>query len=310
MSARSRTRQFFFRGLAIILPTVLTIWLLAVAYQFVAERIARPINIGIRWSVVRFTAWPAAADPDFDDAFKQLNEQQQNLWKIDEDNLKRDLGPLYTTALSISERRKWMRTQPAAVELARRVALERRWQSVQIGRWIVMDVIGLVVAIVLIYIVGILLSGFIGRRLYHRGEELIGRMPLIRRVYPAIKQVTDFFVGSGDPTTKFSRVVAVEYPRRGIWSVGLVTGDTMRDIQDRAAAECLTVFVPSSPTPFTGYVITVPKSDTIDLPVTIEDALKFAVSLGVVVSPNQRIGASPFLPPSTEPEELPAATPE
>jgi uncharacterized membrane protein len=105
-----------------------------------------------------------------------------------------------------------------------------------------------------------------------------------------VKQVTDFiFAGNDDDKLKFNRVVAVEYPRKGLWSVGLVTGDTMQLIQDRAGQSCVTVFVPSSPTPFTGYVITVPKQDTIDLGITIEEALRFAISGGVIVPDSQRI---------------------
>ena len=77
-----------------------------------------------------------------------------------------------------------------------------------------------------------------------------------------------------------------------------MTGDTMRTIQDHAGQDCITVFVPSSPTPFTGYVITVPKTDTIDLPVTVEQALRFTVSGGVIIPPTEVIKAS--LPQVTE----------
>jgi len=92
-------------------------------------------------------------------------------------------------------------------------------------------------------------------------------------------------------------VVAVQYPRKGLWSVGMVTGDTMSRIQEAAGEPCLTVFIASSPTPFTGYVITVPKGDTVDLPITVEDALKFAVSGGVVIPANQAIvDGGPMLP--------------
>ena len=289
MSARSRTRQFFLRGLAIILPTVLTIWLVSVSYQFVANFIARPINAGVRWTTVHLSPWPDATDADFDQAFDALNKPQREMWAMQEAKLEQELGPHFPPELRITERHKWMRQQQPVNQLARQAALERWWQSIRIGRWAVMDLIGLIVAIGLIYAVGVLLSGFIGRRIYLRGEKLIDRVPLISRVYPAVKQVTDFFVGADNKKARFSRVVAVEYPRRGIWSVGLVTGETMRHIQNQAQADCLTVFIPSSPTPFTGYVITVPKAETIELPVSIEDALKFAVSLGVVVPSHQRI---------------------
>lgn len=285
MSSRSGTRKFFLRGLAIILPTVLTIWLLVVAYQFVAERIARPINAGTKNLIVAFTPLPIVTETEM------LERQAEIQVMTGEEGtlLRRE----YNNAL---DPENWLRNE------TRRSKLNAWWQSIRIGNWVVMDVIGLIIAIVLIYIIGVLVSGFIGRRIYHRGEELIGRVPLIRRVYPSVKQVTDFFVGeNNDPASKFNRVVAVQYPRKGIWSVGLVTGSTMQAIQDKAGSPCLTVFIPSSPTPFTGYVITVPEGDTVDLPVTIEDALKFAVSLGVLVPANQRIevGATLFEEPAT-----------
>jgi len=171
-------------------------------------------------------------------------------------------------------------------------------------RAFVLNLIGLIVAILLIYIVGAILGSFIGRRLYARGEQLISKVPLIKQVYPSVKQVTDFLVSPADEAEKmrFSRVVAVEYTRRGLWSVGLVTGSTMRMIQDRAGKPSLTVFVPSSPTPFTGYVITAPTEDTIDLPMTVEEALRFAVSAGVIVPPSQLIATSqaPAVEPSPQ----------
>jgi len=164
---------------------------------------------------------------------------------------------------------------------------------VAIGSFNILDLIGLIVAVVLIYFVGILLGSYIGRSLYNKGEQLLHRVPLIRSVYPSVKQVTDFFFGSPEQRIQFSKVVAVEYPRKGLWSVGLVTGSTMQTIQDRAGKDCMTVFVPSSPTPFTGYVITVPREDTIDLAITIEEAIKFAVSGGVLVPPKEQIPQDP-----------------
>jgi uncharacterized membrane protein len=80
----------------------------------------------------------------------------------------------------------------------------------------------------------------------------------------------------------FSRVVAVEYPRKGIWSLGFVTGSGFENVVNLIKREFLTVFIPTSPTPFTGFVITVPKKHTIDLDMTIEEAFRFVVSGGVI----------------------------
>ncbi len=286
---RSNFNRFFVRGLGIVLPTVLTIWLVVLAYGFVDSRIATPINAGVRTLAIHVSSWPKASEQDYAEASRNLPPALQTRWDVLDDDLRRARGDAYTRAVQANEMRNWLAQDPEGERLARRLAMRRLWGSVSIGNWQVLDLIGLVVAIVLIYIAGLLLGSFIGRRFYHRGEELINRVPLVRRVYPAMKQITDFFFNDKTDRAQFSRVVAVEYPRKGLWSVGLVTGTTMRLIQERAGSECLTVFVPSSPTPFTGYVITVPIHDTIDLPISIEDALKFAVSGGVLVPPNQQI---------------------
>ncbi len=300
-------RRFFLRGLAILLPTLLTIWLFVWAYGFVQKNFAGPINNGVKLLLVHYSPLPAAQDDDYDDAVEKMTQQQKDAWEVADSEMSTSLGPeKFNAAKRIEYRRQWMRMQPEIEQSVRTAVVNRWWKSYTIGKWVVMDVIGLVIAIILIYIVGLLVGSFIGRRLYHKGEELIHRVPVIRNIYPAIKQVTDFFVGQ-EKRPQFSAVVAVEYPRKGLWSVGLVTGETMVLIEQRAGQPCLTVFIPSSPTPFTGYVITVPKADTIDLPITIEEAIKFAVSGGVLIPPGQQIkGHNPKLFESTdEPESSP-----
>lgn len=297
----SSFRKFFGRGLAILLPTVLTAWLVVIAYQFVNQRIAQPINGLVRFGILELTDFPAPEDTDYDAIFEDLTREEQMPWRrLDASNRLR-LGQAYTEDRRLRYRVEWMKSgvDPVtgemteltrrATELARRNALLDKWEDTRFAGFVLADLSGLVFAVVLVVLAGLLLSNLLGRKLYAKGEELINRVPLIGRVYPSVKQVTDFFFGEKESQISFNRVVAVQYPRKGLWSVGLVTGSTMRTIQDAAGQECLTVFVPSSPTPFTGYVITVPVDDTIDLGVTIEDALKFAVSGGVLIPPVQQI---------------------
>lgn len=263
-------RVFFFRGLGILLPTVLTIWIVVAAYRFVEQKIAVPINAGTRELIIQFSPWPEVTAADIERVQGQLNAEQ------------------LATMKAMPDPKVWLLKQ------TRRVVLMEAWNRFGIGHFVVMDLLGLAVAIILIYIAGVSVGSFVGRKLYRAGEHLIERVPVINAVYPHVKQVTDFLFGDAkDSKLKFSRVVAVQYPRIGLWSLGLVTGDTLRDIQQRAGAECVTVFVPSSPTPFTGYVITVPKSDTIDLDISIDDALRFTISGGVIVPTSQLIGMAP-----------------
>lgn len=297
----SKSARFIVRGMATLLPAVLTLWLLVFAYGFVRDRIASPINWGVQGAVIQFTDWPTPTDEDYADVWQgraeYLTALQEQAWDIkrDEEREKLEaveppLGASTIESILRDRRLTWMKDQPEIVLDARRVQLEKKWNSIAIGNWHVLDLIGLIIAIILFYFAGALMSNVIGRQIKLRGEKIIDRVPLIRRVYPAVKQVTDFFFGDNEEDKmKFNRVVAVEYPRKGLYSVGLVTGDTMADIEKAMGEHCLTVFVPSSPTPFTGYVITVPVKDTIDLGISIEDALKFAVSGGVLVPPSQTI---------------------
>ena len=111
--------------------------------------------------------------------------------------------------------------------------------------------------------------------------------PFLRQVYPYVKQVTDFLLTQKEQKNVFSRVVAVEYPRKGIWSMGMVTGSGLKKVVDSVEKEFLTILIPTSPTPFTGFVIMVPKEQTIELDMTIEEALRFAISAGVIAPSNE-----------------------
>ncbi len=229
-------------------------------YQFVQQRIAEPINMGIRAGITRWSPLPVVLEEDLVGVEKELTQVQR-------EQMRRATDP-----------KKWLRGQAKAIKI------QNLWDEYRFP----FDLLGLIVAFFLIYIVGLLLGSYIGHSLYRRGEILLQRLPLFKQVYPSVKQITDFLVSDGNERLKkFSRVVAVQYPRRGIWSVGFITGDTMIKIQDEAGVPCATVFIPSSPTPFTGYTISVPRSEMIELPISVEEALRFTVSGGVVLPPSQ-----------------------
>jgi uncharacterized membrane protein len=111
------------------------------------------------------------------------------------------------------------------------------------------------------------------------------RLPGVRAVYSAVKQVSDFFFTERE--IQFTRIVAVEYPRKGIWQMGFVTSESLAAIHDAASEPVLAVLIPYSPIPVTGCTITVRKSECIDLNITFDQACQFIVSCGVVVPPQQ-----------------------
>ena len=266
--SRSNFRQFFLRGLGILLPTVLTIWILVAVFQFVDQKIAQPINTGVQ-ELILLGPWPEVTTEQISDHERSLTPEQRAQWRA-------------------------AGLQPEHLEKgARRAELKREWNRFAIGSFILTDLIGLLIAIILIYIVGAVLGSMIGRGIYQRLEAWFRRLPVVKAVYPHVKQVTDFLFGD-EKKLKFNNVVAVQYPRKGIWSLGLLTGDTMQRIQDQVGERCVTVFIPSSPTPFTGYVITVPAADCVDLAISIDDALRFVVSGGVIVPDSQLITQPPL----------------
>jgi uncharacterized membrane protein len=151
-------------------------------------------------------------------------------------------------------------------------------------RWRVIPVF-LVLFIAILYLLGKFLAAGVGRMFWTSFEAIIHRLPIVRNVYSSVKQVTDFIFSERE--IEYTRVVAVEYPRKGMWSVGFVTGESMMDIRSAANEPVLSVLMPTSPMPATGFTITVRKSEVVDLDITIDQAIQFVVSCGVVVPANQ-----------------------
>jgi uncharacterized membrane protein len=147
---------------------------------------------------------------------------------------------------------------------------------------------GFVLAVLGVYFFGRFLASFFGRIVWRLIEKTLIQLPIIKQVYPSVKQVTDFLLA--ERKLKVSKVVAVEYPRKGIWSLGLVTNRGMKTLAESLEGDLLTVFIPSSPTPITGYTITVRQEDVIDLPLSLDDALRFTISGGVIQPPGQKVG--------------------
>jgi len=139
----------------------------------------------------------------------------------------------------------------------------------------------LAIFILLVYMLGKFMAAGIGGFLGDRFDLAIQRLPLVRSVYKAVKQVCDFFFS--EKQIQFKRVVAVEFPRPGMWSMAFVTSDGLSDIRAAANDAVLGVFIPSSPMPVSGYALTVLKREAVDLNITIEEAIQYLVSCGLVM---------------------------
>lgn len=179
----------------------------------------------------------------------------------------------------------WMMRRIAGGEFVDNLA-ERWWN-------LALSAASFLIAVLIVCIVGALLASVVGRSLWRMVENFIMNTPLLRRVYPYVKQITDFVLTQEEQKKVFSRVVAVEYPRKGIWSIGFVTGTGIQRVIDNVKKEFLTVLIPTSPTPFTGFVIMVPKKQTIELNMTVEEALRFTVSAGVIAPGTEQAASFP-----------------
>lgn len=146
----------------------------------------------------------------------------------------------------------------------------------------------LAVFVLFLYLLGKFLAVGIGRVFWNLFEQGIFRLPLVRNVYGSIKQVTDFMLS--ERQLPYTRVVAVEYPRKGIWSLGFVTGESLPELQRAAGEPTLAIMIPCSPMPLTGVTITALKSEVIELNMSIDQAFQFVISCGVVVPPQAVAG--------------------
>jgi uncharacterized membrane protein len=262
-------KRFFLRGLAAVLPTLLTVAIFVWAYNLVDVYMGQHITMGML-KLVSLTGAPNAVSEL--DTLKY--GEPLDVW-IEKGPYR---GRRSTVEFNIINN-KGLGSQDAKIAAwAEREKNEAMWRIA--FKKYKLHLIGFVIAIIVVYFVGLFLASFIGRTTWKLVENTIGRMPLVRAIYPNIKQVTDFLFG--EHKLEFSGVVAVPYPRLGIWSLGLLTGPPMRLIAEATGEELVTVFVPSSPTPVTGYTITVARREMIELAISVDEAVRFIISAGVI----------------------------
>jgi uncharacterized membrane protein len=216
-------RRFFLRGLAALMPTLVTLWLLVKVWEFLWEALGRHLIWAIRWVWLQLGGW----------WFIPAEPARYIYWKLKPDSF-------------------------------------------------AIQVIGVLLAILLVYMVGVLVGNFIGRTFWRLGELAVLRIPLVRAIYPAVKQVTDLFLSDRAGAFAGSRVVAVQHRAQDVWTIGLVTGPGLRSLTDSTGDEMVTVFVPSTPTAFSGYVVVVPRHAVVELPLKVEEAMRLLVTGGVL----------------------------
>jgi uncharacterized membrane protein len=159
----------------------------------------------------------------------------------------------------------------------------------------VLYVLAILIVIVLITLLGWFSQRLIGRALLNFFERIVDNVPLVRNVYNTVKQIRDTFVQQEKAV--FQKSVLLEYPRKGVWVLGFLTGEGKGEIQHRTEADLLNVFIPTTPNPTSGFLLMVPRDQVHELDMTIADGMKLIISGGAVVPPWRHPSATASLIP-------------
>ncbi len=267
-------RKAVVRGLAVLVPPLLTVvifgWIIGTTRQYFLE----PVNAGARQGI----AW-------------LLRSEIRDDLKIEPgSNVAESDGRKYMAfadgSFLSNEIYEAVRHNPGSDALPQtgRAYLNRYVEITYLRPYYAVPCF-LAVFILLVYLLGKFMAAGIGAFFWGGIERAINRLPLVRNVYSGVKQVTDFFLRERE--IQFTRAVAVEFPRPGMWSMAFVTNEGLREIRAIAAEPVLGIFIPTSPVPMGGYALVIRKREVIDLSVTIDQAIQYIVSCGLVIPPQE-----------------------
>ena len=141
--------------------------------------------------------------------------------------------------------------------------------------------LGVIFTVVLLVLTGMFAANFVGRAFVNGWESLLDRIPVVRAIYSAVKKFAEMVFS--DKSNSFKKVLLIQYPRKGLYSLAFQTSDELGEVQGRTGDEVICTFVPTTPNPTSGFIIIVPRKDIIELDMEVDEALKMIISLGVVV---------------------------
>ena len=142
---------------------------------------------------------------------------------------------------------------------------------------------GAILTLLIIFVTGVIATNFFGKRLILVWEALLARVPVVKSIYASVKQVSDtLFSDSGNA---FRQAVLVQFPRPGAWTIAFVTGKPGGDVANHLSGDYLSVYVPTTPNPTGGYFLMLPRADVVELDMSVDEALKYIISMGVVAPP-------------------------
>ena len=149
---------------------------------------------------------------------------------------------------------------------------------------------GAILTLLIIFVTGVIATNFFGKRLILVWEALLARVPVVKSIYASVKQVSDtLFSDSGNA---FRQAVLVQFPRPGVWTIAFVTGKPGGDVANHLSGDYLSVYVPTTPNPTGGYFLMLPRADVVELDMSVDEALTYVISMGVV-PPSEAAKAAP-----------------
>lgn len=144
--------------------------------------------------------------------------------------------------------------------------------------------LGALLTVLIVFVTGVLASNILGQRLLYFWEYLLGRIPVVKTIYSGVKQVSDTLFAPGGQA--FRKALLVQYPRSGSWTIAFLTGQPGGDVANHLRGDYLSVYVPTTPNPTSGFFLMMPRADIIELDMSVDEALKYVISMGVV-APDQ-----------------------
>ena len=167
--------------------------------------------------------------------------------------------------------------------------------------------VGVLILLFGLTIIGFFTANLLGRSLIRFGERLVDRMPVVRSIYGALKQIFETVLAQS--STSFREVVMVEYPRQGLWALAFVTSETKGEVQNLLTDDVVNIFLPTTPNPTSGFLLFAPRRTLIPLHMTVEEGIKLVISGGLVTPPDPRPEEDqlhPVIPPVADDSEGPA----
>jgi len=311
--------QFFLKGLAIVLPPILTLVILVWIGQMIYGYVVSPITTGVRLVIaevidksrptaelIRATGLPPLEYCGANyrvpaDAIEALVPADAIRRGASAPNGAKPLEQVPTAELAAAAYVPFgERSVPYAdfAEVASRMR-PADWPATATGLYMELvtvryfkslgslSALATALSIIALYFLGRFVTARMGQWVVSRFETLVlARVPIISSVYSSVKQVTDFFFS--ERPIAYNRVVAVEFPRRGVWTIGFAMGESLVEMTLAAGEQMISVMIPAAPMPMTGWVVSVPKSAIIDLNITLEQAFQYYLSCGVLVPEHQR----------------------